>query len=94
MSSDANLLSTEAQHLFDQAMKLPIVERAKLADKLSWTLDPIADPEWQAAWGPEVARRIAEVENGTVTLSDWQDVRSRLWEGFNNFPNSQCTRMT
>lgn len=81
MSVDARSLSTEAQHLFDEAMKLPEGERAKLADKLSLTLDPMADPDWQAAWGPEVARRIVEVENGAAKLSDWKDVRHRLWEG-------------
>lgn len=78
MSVDASSLSTEAQHLFNEAMKLTEGERAKLTDKLSSTLDPMADPAWHAAWGPEIARRIAEVENGAAQLSDWKDVRRRL----------------
>lgn len=88
MSVDSTALSTEAQQVFDAAMKLPDGERAKLADKLSLTLDPTADPEWQAAWGPEIARRIAEVENGTAKLSDWEDVRQRLWKGLDDAPNT------
>lgn len=81
MSVDPTVLSTEAQQLFDAAMRLPERERAKLADKLALTVDPMADPEWQAAWGSEIARRIAEVENGTAKLRGWEDVRRRLWEG-------------
>lgn len=82
MSIDSNLLGSEAQHLFDQAMKLSVTERAKLADKLSSTIDPPSDQEWQAAWSPEIARRVAEIENGDAKLSSWEDARRALWEGF------------
>jgi putative addiction module component (TIGR02574 family) len=88
MSVDSAALSSEAQQLFEAAMKLPEPERAKLADKLAMTVDPMADPEWQAAWGPEIARRIAEVENGTAKLHDWEDVRRRLWEGLDAPPGT------
>ena len=88
MSVDSMALGSEAQSLFDAAMRLPDAERAKLADKLSATVDPMADPEWQAAWGPEIARRVAEIESGTAKLLDWEDVRARLWKGLDGRPNS------
>lgn len=78
MPIDSNLLGSEAQQLFDQAMKLSVVERAKLADKLSSTIDPLTDQQWQAAWSPEIARRIAEIENGDAKLSCWEDARRAL----------------
>lgn len=80
MSIEAGSLSSEAQYLFNEALKLPEGERAKLAEKLSSILVPMADPAWQAAWGSEIERRIAEAENGTAELSDWNDARRRLWE--------------
>jgi hypothetical protein len=51
MSVDINLLSTDAQHVFEAAMKLSPGERARLADKLSLTIDPLASSEWRQAWG-------------------------------------------
>ncbi|HQU41727.1 MAG: hypothetical protein B7Z73_01705 [Planctomycetia bacterium 21-64-5] len=80
MSIDSMALSTEAQQVFDAAMRLPDVERAKLADKLSLTVDPLADPEWQAAWGQEIARRVAEVENGTAKLHTWDELQQIMQE--------------
>ncbi|HVX15826.1 MAG TPA: addiction module protein [Pirellulales bacterium] len=75
MSVDSTALSSEAQQLFEAAMKLPERERAKLIDKLALSVDPMADPEWQAAWGPEIARRIAEVDNGTAKLHTWHELQ-------------------
>ncbi|HEV3340823.1 MAG TPA: addiction module protein [Pirellulales bacterium] len=80
MSVDSMALSSEAQQLFEAAMRLPEIERAKLADKLAMTLDPMANTEWRAAWEPEIARRVAEVDNGTARLVDWEDLRRELME--------------
>ena len=83
MSVDSTGLSTEAQQVFDAAMKLPNAERSKLADKLSLTLDPMADPEWQAAWGPEIDRRVAQVENGTAKLHNWDELQQMMQDARN-----------
>ncbi|HVA46121.1 MAG TPA: addiction module protein [Pirellulales bacterium] len=80
MSTDSMALSSDAQHVFEAAMRLPDAERAKLADKLSATLDPMADPVWQAAWGPEIARRVAEVEEGTAKLHTWDELQKIMQE--------------
>jgi putative addiction module component (TIGR02574 family) len=84
MSIDSTPLSSEAQHLFEAAMKLPQRERAKLAEKLALTVDPMTDPEWQAAWGPEIARRIAEVESGTAKLHTWDELQQMMQDARND----------
>ena len=83
MSVDSTALSGEAQQLFEAAMKLPERERAKLADKLALTVDSMADPEWQAAWGPEIARRVAEIENGTAKLHTWEELQQMMQDARN-----------
>ena len=42
-----------------------------LSHKHLMTSDPVANAEWVQAWGPEIARRLAEIESGEVKLSDW-----------------------
>lgn len=83
MSIDSTALSSEAQQVFEAAMKLPEPERSKLAHKLASTVDPTSDPEWQAAWGPEIARRIAEIENGTAKLHTWDELQQMMQEARN-----------
>lgn len=77
MSVDASSLSTQAQHLFEAAMKLPDNEREKLADRL---YSSIEDDERDEAFEETVARRVAEIENGTAKLVDWEDLRRELQE--------------
>jgi len=42
------------------------------------TLDPISDPEIEAAWSAEIERRLVEIDAGTVELIRWEDVRLEL----------------
>lgn len=80
MATDATGLSGEAQQLFEAALRLPGPQRAKLADRLMETVAPEVDPEWEKAWGEEIARRIAEIDNGTAQFVNWEDLRRELWE--------------
>jgi len=41
-------------------------------------LDPISDPEIEAAWSAEIERRLVEIDAGTVELIRWEDVRLEL----------------
>ena len=36
-------------------------------------------PEVKATWSREIERRVREIEDGTVELLDWQDVRAELF---------------
>ena len=42
-------------------------------------MDPISDPEIEAAWSAEIERRLIEIDAGTVELIAWDDVRLELF---------------
>jgi len=65
--------------LFREATQLPECDRATLAGLLIETLDPGAEPDVEVAWSEEIARRVEEIENGTVATIPWDDVREELF---------------
>ncbi|HJT29516.1 MAG TPA: addiction module protein [Pyrinomonadaceae bacterium] len=65
--------------VFQQASQLPAHDRATLAGLLSETLDPVSEPNVEAAWSEEIARRIAEIDSGKVELIPWEVVRAELF---------------
>jgi putative addiction module component (TIGR02574 family) len=50
-----------------------------LAGLLFETLDPVSEPDVEAAWSEEIERRSAEVDAGTVELIAWEAVRAELF---------------
>jgi putative addiction module component (TIGR02574 family) len=58
------------------AMQLTPEQRADLADLL-W-VSAIPREEVQAAWDTEIARRIAEIDAGTVELIPGEEVFARI----------------
>lgn len=42
-------------------------------------MDPITESDIETAWSAEIARRLAEIDAGTVELIPWDDVRSELF---------------
>jgi putative addiction module component (TIGR02574 family) len=66
------------EDLFQEAIQLPERDRAVLADRLIQTLDRSADPGVEAAWSEEIARRVAELDAGSVETISWEDVREDL----------------
>jgi hypothetical protein len=42
-------------------------------------MDPITEPDVEAAWSAEIKRRLAEIDAGTVELIPWEDVRAELF---------------
>ena len=55
--------------VFHEAAQLPEHDRATLAGLLIETLDPISEPDVEAAWSEEIKRRVAEIDAGTVELT-------------------------
>ncbi len=74
-------MSGQSQALLEQALKLPVNERAELAEQLLRSLDPVADQDVEAAWQKEVQRRLSEVERGVAEMIPWEEVRERLRHG-------------
>jgi hypothetical protein len=43
-------------------------------------IDPKAAPGLSAAWSREIERRLREIDEGTVELIDWEEIRKELFE--------------
>ena len=67
------------KEVFREAAQLPERDRATLAGLLIETLDPVSEPDVEAAWSEEIKRRVAEVDAGTVDLIPWEEVRAELF---------------
>jgi len=48
-----------------------------LAGNLIASLDTAVDPDADAAWQEEVARRLQDVRSGKVTTISWQEVQRK-----------------
>lgn len=60
-------MSTLVEDLTQKGKLLLPEERVRLAEELLATVQE-ADSEVEAAWGEEIRRRLAEIENGTAKL--------------------------
>jgi putative addiction module component (TIGR02574 family) len=72
-------MSRDLKELIREAAELPESDRATLAGVMIESLDPRPTPEVKAAWSREIERRVREIDEGSVELLDWQDVRAELF---------------
>ncbi len=68
-------MSQTAHEIAARALDLPEEERLALASQLIDSVESPADPEWEAAWLEELARRR---ERGSQDAKPWREVRARL----------------
>jgi putative addiction module component (TIGR02574 family) len=65
-----------------EALKLPVVDRARLAETLLKSLDALAEDEHQRIWTEEALRRDAELDadpaRGRPAADVFRDARARL----------------
>jgi putative addiction module component (TIGR02574 family) len=71
-------MSKPTQSVFADALRLEPETRAELAAELLASLDGPADPDAEAAWDREIERRIAAIEDGTIRLEPWTDIKRRI----------------
>lgn len=65
--------------VLEDALTLPVEDRARVAHELLRSLEPEdGEGDVAAAWTDEIRRRIDEVEAGTAELHDLDTVRARL----------------
>ena len=64
--------------LRSEALSLPQPERAELAHDLVKSLDAPVESDAAEAWDREILQRLAEVETGTATLIDREELRRRM----------------
>jgi putative addiction module component (TIGR02574 family) len=43
------------------------------------TLDPVSEPDVEAAWSEEIKRRVTQIDAGTVELIPWEEVQAELF---------------
>lgn len=68
----------KSSELFDEAMRLPERERAKLAGHLILSLEPDAESGVEALWEDEIHARLDRLEAGETPLVPAKEVLARL----------------
>lgn len=72
-------MSTSANTVMDQALKLPVNDRAALVDTLILSLDK-PDPALDAEWLKEAEDRLSAYQSGELAAVDADDVFRELGE--------------
>ncbi|HEY4641610.1 MAG TPA: addiction module protein [Thermoanaerobaculia bacterium] len=72
-------MARDLKQLFREAAELPENDRAALAGMLIESLEPAPTPEVKAAWSREIERRVREIDEGSVELVSWDEVRAELF---------------
>ena len=66
------------KRILKEALRLPPEARAALAGHLIESLDDSVDEDAEAEWGKEIARRIDELDSGTVKTIPWSVARRQI----------------
>ena len=70
-------MTDRAKRILEQALELPEDERTNIVEQLLSSFDAgVEQKDIDEAWRSTVARRSKEIEEGTVRLLSWQDVRA------------------
>jgi len=72
-------MARDIRELIREAVELPPEDRATLAGAMIESLDPAPTAEVKAAWSREIARRVKEIDEGSVELLDWEEIRAELF---------------
>jgi putative addiction module component (TIGR02574 family) len=70
-------MTRAARELLDEALQLPLDDRAKLAAELLKSLQE-AEADHEEAWAAEIERRVAAVDAGELASTDWRTVFERV----------------
>jgi hypothetical protein len=62
-------------YLTNQALSLPVQQRAELAAQLLSSLDALTEPEIEALWLQEAAYRASQIDQGLSKLIPAEEVR-------------------
>jgi putative addiction module component (TIGR02574 family) len=69
------------KQLIDEAISLPVEERALLVDSLLRSLNQ-PESEIDKKWANEAKRRLAELRSGSVEAISGEDVFGKVWRRF------------
>ena len=68
-------VTDEAKKLLEEAMKLPVGQRARLVSSLIDSLEESDEADVEQAWIDEVHKRARELETGQVRGLTWAEAR-------------------
>ena len=71
-------MKKDPSKLLQEALQLPPEARAALAGSLIESLEEAIDDEAESAWGEEIARRIKEIDSGSVKTVSWAEARREI----------------
>ena len=71
-------MAADFDTLTQDALALPAEQRITLAHRLLTSVEPEPDPDAEAAWEKEIARRIAQSDAGEVEAIPAANVFARL----------------
>lgn len=71
-------MTNAVDDLYEKASKLTAAERVALAGLLVDALEGGVEPDIEEAWRREVARRVSELDSGSVRTVPWAEVRAKL----------------
>ncbi|MCP4250097.1 MAG: addiction module protein [bacterium] len=71
-------MSPTSIKLLEDALQLPDRDRADLAARLIDSLDSRVDDDAPTEWEAEVARRMTELDNGSVASLPWPEARRQI----------------
>jgi putative addiction module component (TIGR02574 family) len=72
-------MTSQAEKLLEDAMRLPPESRAALAGSLLSSLEPSDDEDVAIAWRMEVASRLEELDSGQVEAVSWEETQRRIF---------------
>ena len=72
----------KTQDLIDEAISLPIEERALLVDTILQSMNP-SNEENDQKWAAEAKERLEELRSGKVKPIPGEEVFKRIWKRFN-----------
>jgi putative addiction module component (TIGR02574 family) len=78
-----------AIELLQHALSLSERERADLAASLLSSLEPPADPDAEALWQDEIARRTLDLDSGKAKAIPWQEVQAKVSAALQNGPKKR-----
>ena len=71
-------MASRMDRVIDEALRLPLGQRAEVAARLLESLDKTRDAEVDAAWAAEIERRCADRDSGRTVGADWEEVRRQI----------------
>lgn len=71
-------MKEDLSELLKKALALPAEARAALAGSLLESLDDTLDSSAEQAWNEEIARRIEQLDSGTVKPIPWAEARRQI----------------